>query len=49
MLHLKLINSKIFMSCAILDRELSFEKKKSTQRPPKLIAHPQTHMLYCIE
>ena len=44
---LQILNSKIYISCAILNRELSFEEKKGT--PPPLIAHPQTHMLYCIE
>ena len=31
---LQILNSKLYISCAILDRELSFEEKIGTQHPP---------------
>ena len=37
---LKIINSKIYVSCAILDRELSFEEKKGTLCTPPPYSPP---------
>ena len=44
---LQILNSKIYISCAILNRELSFEEKKGT--PPPYRAPTNTHaILYWI-